>query len=152
MFDSFEGLPAPTKKDELKNDIFKLGKIENYKGKMAHKMEKVKNELDEIGFDEEKIIINKGFLNKDSITHMTLPKKVSFAYLDFDFYQPTLDSLNFLQIALNIGGIIIVDDYDFFSTGAKTATDEWLEYNSQSFQKKVIKTSMSSFIIIKRIK
>ena len=83
---------------------------------------------------------------------MTLPKKVSFAYLDFDFYQPTLDSLNFLQIALNIGGIIIVDDYDFFSTGAKTATDEWLEYNSQSFQKKVIKTSMSSFIIIKRIK
>ena len=54
LFDSFEGLPAPTKKDELKNDIFKLGKIENYKGKMAHKMEKVKNELDEIGFDEEK--------------------------------------------------------------------------------------------------
>ena len=106
-------MPAPTKKDELKNDIFKLGKIENYKGKMAHKMEKVKNELDEIKFDE-KIIINKGFLNKDSITHMTLPKKVSFAYLDFDFYQPTLDSLNSLQIALNIGGIIIVDDYDFF--------------------------------------
>ena len=152
LFDSFEGLPAPTKKDELKNDIFKLGKIENYEGKMAHVIEKVKNELDEIGFDKEKIIINKGFLNKDSINHMNLPKKVSFAYLDFDFYQPTLDSLNFLQIALNIGGIIIVDDYDFFSTGAKTATDEWFEYNSQSFQKKVIKTRLSSFIIIKRIK
>ena len=54
-------LPAPTKKDELKDDIFKLGKIENYEGKMAHLEIKVQNELKEIGFDEKRTIINKGF-------------------------------------------------------------------------------------------
>ena len=152
LFDSFKGLPAPTKKDELKDDIFKLGKIENYEGKMAHLEIKVQNELKEIGFDEKRIVINKGFLNKNSINNMKLPKHVSFAYLDFDFYQPTLDGLKFLEKSLSIDGIIIVDDYDFFSTGAKKATDEWFEYNSNSFQKEIIKTKMSSFIVIKKMK
>lgn len=152
LFDSFKGLPAPTKKDELKDDIFKLGKIENYEGKMAHLEIKVQNELKEIGFDEKRTIINKGFLNQNSIKNMNLPKKVSFAYLDFDFYQPTFDSLKFLEKTLNVGGIIIVDDYDFFSIGAKTATDEWLENNSDSFDREIIKTTMSSFIVIKKIK
>ena len=119
---------------------------------MAHLEIKVQNELKEIGFDEKRIVINKGFLNKNSINNMKLPKHVSFAYLDFDFYQPTLDGLKFLEKSLSIGGIIIVDDYDFFSTGAKKATDEWFEYNSNSFQKEIIKTKMSSFIVIKKMK
>ena len=35
LFDSFEGLPMPTEKDQLKDDIFSLGSIEAYKGTMA---------------------------------------------------------------------------------------------------------------------
>ena len=32
LFDSFKGLPKPSAKDELKDDIFNLGSIEKYKG------------------------------------------------------------------------------------------------------------------------
>ena len=67
---------------------------------------------------------------------MNLPKKVSFAYLDFDFYQPTLDVLNYLTDVLSVGGVIIVDDYDFFSTGVKTSVEEWFNLNSKSYIKK----------------
>ena len=52
LFDSFKGLPKPTKEDELKDDIFNLKNISNYEGKMSHKEEKVLSELETINFDK----------------------------------------------------------------------------------------------------
>ena len=121
MFDSFQGLPKPSEKDQLKDDIFNLGNMKRYQGKMSHAENKVINELKSINFNNDKLIINKGFFNEESKINMKLPKAVSFAFLDFDFYQPTLDGLNYLNNVLNVGGIIIVDDYDFFSTGVKNS-------------------------------
>ncbi len=151
LFDSFKGLPKPSEKDELKDDIFNLGDIKKYEGKMSHAEYKVINELKSINFNKDKLIINKGFFNEDSKINMKLPKLVSFAFLDFDFYQPTLDGLNYLNNVLNVGGIIIVDDYDFFSTGAKTSVDEWFKINSKSYIKKIIKTKCTSFVILEKI-
>ena len=34
LFDSFEGLPKPSDKDKLKDDIFALGNIDKYAGTM----------------------------------------------------------------------------------------------------------------------
>ena len=151
LTDSFEGLPEPSEKDKLKDDIFNLGNIKKYQGKMSHNKEKVISELKSIKFNEDKLVINKGFFNKESMINMKLPTRVSFAYLDFDFYQPTLDGLNYLVKVLNIGGIIIVDDYDFFSTGAKTSVDEWFNLNSKFYSKKVVKTANASFVILEKI-
>jgi hypothetical protein len=136
LFDSFQGLPKPSEKDQLKDDIFNLGNMKRYQGKMSHAENKVINELKSINFNNDKLIINKGFFNEESKINMKLPKAVSFAFLDFDFYQPTLDGLNYLNNVLNVGGIIIVDDYDFFSTGVKTSVDEWFKLNSKSYIKK----------------
>ena len=55
-----------------------------------------------------------------------LPLNVSFAYLDFDFYEPIKLTLGFLHRRTSPGSIIIVDDYDFFSTGGKSAVDEFV--------------------------
>ena len=150
LIDSFQGLPPPTKEDELKDDIFNLGNMQNYTGKMSHSENKVLNELNSINFDKKRLIINKGFFNKSSDESMNLPTKVSFAYLDFDFYQPTIDGLNYLKNVLSSGGIIIVDDYDFFSTGAKKSVDEWFKLNSKSYGLEMVKTKSSSFAIIKK--
>ena len=49
-------------------------------------------------------------------------------------------------------GIIIVDDYDFFSTGVKKAVDYWFNQNKENFKIKQIKTSLSSFVIIDKLK
>ena len=151
LIDSFQGLPEPSNKDVLKDDIFDLGDIKKYKGKMSCPEGKVLNELRSINFNDDKLIVNKGFFNSESMTKMKLPNTVSFAYLDFDFYQPTLDGLNYLGSVLSIGGIIIVDDYDFFSTGVKTSVEEWFEINSKSYTKKIIKTKNASFAILEKI-
>ena len=123
LFDSFKGLPKPSEEDELKDDIFNLKNIENYEGKMSHEENKVLNELKIINFKNEKLVINKGFFNKKNIANFTIPSKVSFAYLDFDFYQPTFDALIMLEKIVIPNGIIIVDDYDFFSTGVKKSVN-----------------------------
>lgn len=125
LFDSFEGLPKPTEKDKLKDDIFNLGSMDAYQGLMACKEDLVLAKLAEIGFPRERAVLVKGFI-EDTIKQPNLPKQVSFAYVDFDFYEPIKVALIFLDEVLSSGGIIIVDDYDFFSTGAKTAVEEFL--------------------------
>jgi O-methyltransferase len=151
LIDSFQGLPKPSNKDLLKNDIFDLGDIKKYEGQMSCPEAKVLEELKSINFNNDKLIVNKGFFNIESMAKMKLPNAVSFAYLDFDFYQPTLDGLNYLNGVLSVGGIIIVDDYDFFSTGVKTSVEEWFKINSKSYTKKIIITKSASFVILEKI-
>jgi len=50
LFDSFEGLPMPTGKDILIDDIFSLGSIEKYQGTMACGQEQVIGRLNSISF------------------------------------------------------------------------------------------------------
>ncbi len=40
-----------------------------------------------------------------------LPEKISFAYLDSDFYDPILLSLEAIYPKLSKGAIVIIDDY-----------------------------------------
>jgi O-methyltransferase len=127
LFDSFEGLPEPTDKDKLKSDIFSLGSIEAYTGTMAYPEDNVKNLLEAISFPNQRYFIHKGFIEQIINNDDGLPRKVSFAFLDFDFYEPTRIALEFLDAVTTKGSIIIVHDYDWFSTGAKTAVDEFID-------------------------
>lgn len=126
LFDSFEGLPGPTEEDRLKDDIFSLGSMEAYTGTMACPEDMVCARLDAIAFHPERYVIHKGFVDKVFLENSNLPESVSFAFVDFDFYEPIKLSLDFLHERTTSGAIVIVDDYDFFSTGAKTAVDEFL--------------------------
>ena len=126
LFDSFEGLPQPTDKDKLIDDIFSLGSIEAYAGTMSCPEDMVKSRMKAIGFPESRFVIHKGFIEMLIDSGAELPKDVSFAYVDFDFYEPILIALNYLHEVTPKGAIIIVDDYDFFSTGSKSAVDEFM--------------------------
>ena len=150
LYDSFMGLPAPSKEDVLKDDIFNLKKMSLYEGKMSHSEKKVLSELNSINFDEKRIILNKGFFNQKNKDLFEYPEKISFAYIDFDFYLPTKDVLNVIETKLSKDSTIIIDDYDFFSTGVKTAVDEWLRNKNNKFEIKKIKTVNSSFIKLKK--
>lgn len=133
LFDSFEGLPKPSSKDKLIDDIFNLGSIEAYQGKMCCPVESVKSSISEISFPTSRLKIVPGFI-EETITGDLLPSKVCFAYVDFDFYQPILTALNFLSEHLSVGGSVIVDDYGFFSSGAKTVVDEFMAAHSHDFK------------------
>jgi len=127
LFDSFQGLPEPSEKDRLKDDISSLGDMKHYTGKMYSPERMVQTRLKAISFPSHRFVIHKGFIEQVFRHDANLPKEVSFAYVDFDFYEPIKLALDFLHHTTLPGAIIIVDDYDFFSTGCKTAVDEFLK-------------------------
>lgn len=127
LFDSFEGLPAPSAHDELRDDMCALGSIEAYAGTMSFPERMVRARLAAIGFPANRYVIHKGFFQHVLEDDDTLPYRVSFAYLDFDFYEPTRIALDFLHSVTTPGAVIVVDDYDFFSTGPKKAVDQFVK-------------------------
>lgn len=126
LFDSFEGLPAPTKEDRLIDDIFNLGSMAKYQGTMMSPETEVLGRLDEVKFPRERLHIMKGWVN-ETIKRPDVPTQVAFAYVDFDFYEPIKHALNFLDERMLPGAHIVVDDYGFFSEGAQIATEEFVE-------------------------
>jgi len=125
LFDSFEGLPKPTEKDVLIDDIFGLGSMERYQGTMSYGPEHVRGRLREVAFPEARVEIVPGFIEK-SITAGRVPCQVCFAYVDFDFYEPIKVALEFLDGVVAPGGHVMVDDYGWFSSGAQTAVHEFV--------------------------
>lgn len=126
LFDSFEGLPKPSTQDILLDDIFSLGSMEAYAGRMKCRENMVMARLEEISFPAHRYVIHKGFFADLLDRSPRLPSKVSFAYVDFDFYEPIKQVLEFLHPITPAGAIVIVDDYGFFSAGVKTAVDEFI--------------------------
>ncbi len=154
LFDSFAGLPEPTEKDQLRDDIFSLGSIGAYTGTMSCPEEMVLSRLEAISFPSDRFVIHKGFIEEIIETEPNLPEKVSFAFVDFDFYEPIKIALAYLHKTMSVGSMIVVDDYDFFSTGAKTAVDEFIEENnsdSELYECTIPDTQYGSFAVVKRI-
>ena len=133
LFDSFEGLPKPSAKDKLNDDIFDLGSIEAYQGTMRCSIDEVRSRMSAIQFPSSRLQIIPGFI-EETRKNARLPDKLCFAYVDFDFYEPTSIALTFLSEHLSVGGSVIIDDYGFFSSGVKTAVDEFMATHSDSFE------------------
>jgi O-methyltransferase len=133
LYDSFAGLPKPSPKDRLKDDIFGLGSIERYEGEMRCDAAEVAVRLAQIGFPPDRYHVRAGLV-QDTLREGLEPARVCFAYVDFDFFEPIAHALNYLDRHLTPHGRIVVDDYDFFSTGAKTAVDEFMRTRSEKYE------------------
>lgn len=134
LFDSFEGLPKPTEKDTLKDDIFNLGSMAAYEGQMKVPEEQVLTRMRNLGFPYSRYNIHKGFIEDLIISKNQFPELVSFAYIDFDFYEPIKITLEFLDGVTEKGAMIIIDDYDYFSTGVKIAVDNFIKQHKLKYQ------------------
>jgi hypothetical protein len=132
LFDSFEGLPAPSAKDRLINDIFSLGSMGAYKGTMSLPEMEVRSRLSSINFPENRTKIRKGWV-RDAFRSSDVPSQISFSYVDLDLYEPIKDTLYFLDPLMPVGGRIVVDDYGWFSEGAQIAVDEFIVDAKQRF-------------------
>ena len=65
------------------------------------------------------------------------PTKISILRLDTDFYESTKKELEILYPKLQVGGIIIVDDYGHWK-GCKKAVDEYFKNKKNIFFNKWI--------------
>jgi hypothetical protein len=150
LFDSFAGLPKPTEKDTLIDDIFRLGTIEKYQGTMAYGVNEVLERLQAISYPLSRVKIVPGFI-ENTISLGDLPGRVCFAYVDFDFYEPILVALNYLNEHLSKGGCIVVDDYGFFSSGAGAAVDEFVTAHPSQYDFILPEKSAGHFAILSKI-
>lgn len=151
LFDSFKGLPKPTDKDILIDDIFNLGDMEKYEGTMQCDAGEVAARLQMIDFPAGRVNIVHGFI-EDTIHYARLPEKVCFAYVDFDFYQPIKIAMDYLHEHLSIGGYAVVDDYGFFSAGAKVAVDEFLEQHQEDYEFILPYEFCGKFCVLKKLR
>lgn len=149
LYDSFAGLPKPAPQDRLKDDIFNLGSIEKYEGEMRCDAAEVETRLAQIGFPAERYRIRPGFV-ENTLREDNGPAQVCFAYVDFDFYAPIAHALDYLDRHLSPNGRIVVDDYDFFSTGAKTAVDEFVAQNGDRYELVIPEKFAGHFCLLRR--
>ena len=117
LYDSFEGLPEKTAKDQSPSGVqFVAGEL------YAQKKQLVKN-FKQAGLPLP--IITKGWFS--DLTPDQVPTQIAFAFLDGDYYESILDPLKLIWDRLSSGAIIIVDDYSNEALpGAQAAVDEWL--------------------------
>ncbi|MEJ0104617.1 MAG: TylF/MycF/NovP-related O-methyltransferase [Bacteroidota bacterium] len=149
LFDSFEGLPAPTAKDVLEQPVNGFKSMKEFKGTMAYSVGFVKRKLQQIQIPLERIKIVPGFVN-ETIKLPHLPEKVCFAYIDFDFYEPLIIALNFLNSRIAKGGCMMVDDYGSYFTGAKAAVDEFFDANKDKYEQILPNQSAGYFCMLVR--
>jgi hypothetical protein len=128
LFDSFKGLPEPTKEDGLIAKDYANNKTE---GKLET-IEKCVGTLDEVkevffevlGINSENVVIQKGWFQD------TLPRAkekiggIAILRLDGDWYESTKCCLENLYENVIVGGYVIIDDYGHWE-GAKKALDEF---------------------------
>jgi hypothetical protein len=150
LFDSFAGLPKPTEKDTLIDDSFGLGTIEKYQGAMMYGINEVLERLRAISYPSSRVKIVPGFI-ENTISLVDLPDKVCFAYVDFDFYEPILIALNYLNEHLSMGGCMVVDDYGVFSSGAGAAVDEFLAAHPSQYDFVLPHKSAVHVVILSKI-
>jgi O-methyltransferase len=132
LYDSFEGLPKPHEKDELLNDIYGLGEINRYQGMFSVPEGYVRRELEKVGFPFDRVEICKGWIEGATLSNRS-PNMISFCYLDMDFYRSTKDVLLLLLQRMPKGGMAVLDDYNFFSKGPKTAVEEIMQEHPDAF-------------------
>lgn len=117
VYDSFAGLPEKTKQDmsPLGNN-FKPGEL------LASKKQFIKNIM-QAGVPMP--IIKKAWFSDLEISDV--PKKISFAFLDGDYYSSIVDPLKLIEKYLSPGATIVIDDYSNAALpGVAKAVDEWL--------------------------
>lgn len=119
-FESFEGLTNFSEKD---------GQQASNEGRYRGSLDVLKGAIELFGY-EQNIQIHKGFIEE------TLPPflqknpdiKFSFLYYDADLYEPCKVVLDLLADKLNIGGVVLFDEYGLEEWPGETkAVDEFLQ-------------------------
>ena len=112
LFDSFEGLSEPSTND---NSYWS-------KGDLSAPEEAVRKVL----VDFPNTMYFKGWI-PSRFEEVEL-RRFSFVHIDVDLYEPTWESMEFFYPRMNLGGIILCDDYGFSSCpGATKAVDKSLQ-------------------------
>jgi hypothetical protein len=133
LYDTFEGMTAPTEHDISNKGTTAAEKFEKRKlGEDSSdwcyaSMEEVRGNVSAAGYPADKLRFIKGKV-EDTLPGEA-PPDIALLRLDTDWYESTLHELETLFPRLVPGGILIIDDYGDWS-GARKAVDEYIAKHS----------------------
>lgn len=135
VYDSFEGLPEKTIEDASPaGEQFKTGELQASRNKFIKNFKQNGLSLP---------VIHKGWFSE--LADTDVPDKISFAFLDGDYYHSVLDPLKLIWPRLVNGAIIVVDDYQNEQLpGVKKALDVWAQHHDFSLQSEASLAVISS--------
>jgi O-methyltransferase len=110
LFDSFQGLSAPTTVD---GTYWQAGALRAGEQQVRENLREFEN-----------FVIHPGWIPQRFGD--VADKRFSFVHIDVDLYEPTRDSVVFFYDRLSPGAVMLFDDYGFATCpGAKLAVDEF---------------------------
>jgi hypothetical protein len=133
LFDTFEGMVKPSESDiDILNrsavDLY-INENEKFSGDNEwcfSSLSDVKANLVKTEYPQDNLIFVKGPVEK-TLPHKNI-SKIALLRLDTDWYESTKHELETLYDKLEIGGILIIDDYGHWN-GARKAVDEFILKN-----------------------
>lgn len=128
MFDTFEGMPEPTKVDIREKGPALQTWEENRHPVSGNnwcraEIDAVQEAMASTGYPKERVRFIKGKV-EETLRSGPLPEQISVLRLDTDWYESTKAELEVLYPRLVSGGILILDDYNYWQ-GSKKAVDEY---------------------------
>ena len=124
LYDTFEGMPAPTEFDVDKYGRTGLEMMEQYGddvGWCYASLEDVQKAFSEHNFEFEIEFVQGDVMET---LKKTQPETISVLRLDTDWYESTALEFELLYPRLSTGGVLIIDDYGVWA-GSRKATDDY---------------------------
>jgi O-methyltransferase len=127
LFDTFEGMPPPTEEDRrLKGasaeELMQSGPRPDLVRAVAD-LDDVRAGMEQTGYPRQRIHYHPGRV-EDTIPAQA-PERIALLRLDTDWYESTKHELEHLYERVTPGGVVIIDDYDYWE-GARKAVDEYI--------------------------
>ncbi len=125
LYDSFEGLPAKSREDSSPaGEQFRLGELKASKKRLIQNFQRA-------GLMVPKI--KKAWFSE--LTAKDMPPEIAFAFLDGDFYDSVLISLELVWPKLRKGAMVVIDDYQTEALpGVQRAVDQWAHHHQFSLR------------------
>jgi hypothetical protein len=132
LFDTFEGMSAPTQDDvnfngESASDLLAQSPREMNPTAAFSALDEVKSNLKLTGYPPERLFFIEGKV--EETIPAQAPAQVALLRLDTDWYGSTYHELLHLYPRLSPGGILIIDDYGHWE-GARKAVDTYFAEHS----------------------
>lgn len=127
LFDTFEGMTAPTEKDERHDGRTAADLLETSQRNAAvwayASLDDVRNSFADVPYPADRIHYVEGPVEKTVPEHA--PAQIALLRLDTDWYESTKHEFDHLYPRLVSGGVLLIDDYGWWK-GSRTATQEFL--------------------------
>ena len=120
LYDTFTGWPQPSAVDRNVNG--ELSPPEEVNRWVTGSLSEVRTNLLSTGYPSERLHLVAGKV--EETIPGTMPEQIALLRLDTDWYQSTRHELTHLYPRLAPGGVLIVDDYGYWS-GCRRAVDEY---------------------------